>query len=370
MLELVVNGVSYTDFTDIELGVSLTTLSGAFSFKAVAGGKSVITNAFPIKQGDSCTVLVDGVTKLTGFVEIINVAYSSQEHSISIQGRDKTGDVIDATVGANFNFDSGITLERVISQSLETAGITGIEVINNAGTIRPFEAGELVQGSVGDSLQEFFELYARKRQVLLTTDGLGNIVLARAEAILIQNTTLLNELGGVKNNIKAANVTYNDSERYNTYVIHSQGNPSALNIGGLQGSDQLEAALSTATDATIRTSRTLNMLAENSSSNEECTERAIWQSNIDRVRSFTYEVTLAGHSIEQLGTDWILNRLIPVIDDFADVDATLLINDIVWRYSVTGGSTTALGLVEKDAYLVELSEPVPAKQTDTLGLNL
>ena len=81
---------------------------------------------------------------------------------------------------------------------------------------------------------------------------------------------------------------------------------------------------------------------------------------------------MALHSVQSLASGlvipWELNKIIEVEDDFADINEQLLVNSIRWKESIGSGSTTILGLVRKDAYSQELSNPtLPTVGSSTGG---
>lgn len=363
MIQLEANGVPYSNFDDIEVITSLDNVSGGFSFTAYSDS----VNSFPIKQDDVCRVLVDGTPVLTGRVEIITVGYDNDSHSITIQGRSKTADIIDSTVGDGVDFNAPITLIKLIEQILVKANITDIKVIDDVETIDPFTETEKISSHVGETVFSLMESYCRKRQVLITTNGVGDIVLTRASGQLEAFTLINKSNTPQRSNIKRASVTYDNTNRFNKYIIKSQGNVSGLGLAGLISAEQIVDQSGNAVDNDIRTARILYLLAEKSSTPEQCEERAVWQANINRARSFNYEVTAQGHTNVNTGNVWEFNKLISVDDDFAGVHGQFLVNSVSYRVALSEGSTVTLGIVTRDAYTLEPSTPATQKSTNLLG---
>ena len=375
MIALVVDGNAYTEFTSITCSKSLDSVSGEFNFSAVSPG-SPVKNKFPFSTGQTCKVVVDGVVQLTGYIEIMEVSYSTKSHTINIAGRDITADIIDSTLGEKIQFDvgqfqltegvegpaaphqQGLNLIDIIQITLDAAEIEGnIKVINQAGEIKPFTASDIVAGEIDSTVFEFIEVYARMRQVILTTDGLGNIVLVRSSGQELISGGLFNVVDGNKNNIKSATMRVNSAERFSEYIAFSQENATGLQaiFGGL--SDQKGSAQ----DSSIRSGRKLHFYAEKTADTDTCELRAEWEANLRAVRAFNYSAKVAYHSAfidrEGNGVPWELNKLITVKDEFANVNEQLLINRITWAFTLSTGSTTTLGLVRKDAYQIELTNP-------------
>ena len=96
-MRIQVNGIEYSNFNHAVATIRLDALSNTFNF----GATSEKGNPLPFKGGEECAIIVSGEKVITGFIEIIDVDYDSGSHSISIQGRDKTADLIDSTIGFN-----------------------------------------------------------------------------------------------------------------------------------------------------------------------------------------------------------------------------------------------------------------------------
>jgi prophage tail gpP-like protein len=220
----------------------------------------------------------------------------------------------------------------------------------------------------------------------MISDGNGDLIYTQGSGIKIPgNARLLMRKRkpdqpsySNSNNIKESNVVYDISQRFYSYIVKSQGNAAALNLTG-------EVSEETLTDSSnqavidnggpfslrpVRSSRNTVELADKSSSSTECLEQAKWQADIDRVKSFNYEAVVVGDSI--FGTDipWDYNFLIPVIDEFWDIDNDLLINSVELNQSPTSGTTTKLGMVTPDAYTTELEEPIKILLTGGIGFDL
>jgi prophage tail gpP-like protein len=363
MITLEIDGIRYTGFKTISVERSLENVSGAFNMSAVFSSNL----NFPIKIGAQAKVLVNSTPIMTGFVEVMNIQYDAMAHNITIQGRDRTCDINDSQVDGDIEFLPPISLENVIKQTLSKININDINVINEAGSVPPFNASELVSSRIGQTAFNFVETYARKRQVFVTTDGKGNVLLARGSTASLP-TGLYNQIGDPnrQNNILNSSVQYDQTERFNTYRCKSQGNISVLNFTGETAPSEVTARGGVAVDTGIRNTRILNFNAENSSDNVETVNRAKWEANIRRARSFTYTAKVQGDTYD--GTNpWITNRLVQVIDDFASINAALLIKKVIFEVSVDNGTTTTLELVTPDGYQPEPERSASAQKSNKIG---
>jgi prophage tail gpP-like protein len=349
MITLVINGRPYQFYEQISLDRSMDKIAGEFSFNFV----NTAGQAYPLNVDDECEVQVFGQTKLKGHIETINGSGDSGSHVISVAGRDKFADIIDSTIGGNIEFKAPISLEDVVKQTLSKMGITGIGIINNVPDLDSFSSSDLIAAKTGDSVFKFLESYARKRQVLLSSDNTDNIVLTRSSTVL-QATPLLHKIAFNGNNVKSFNYNYDITKRFNKYILRSQGNPStddnAVNFTLVSGT----GLSSTAIDSDIHANRILNKKSEQSTDISGLQKRAAWEANIRKARSFTYSAVVQGFN-NQLGQLWEVNTLVQVIDDIAGVNSNMLINSVKFDLS-SSGSLTTLTLVRPDAYTLDLED--------------
>lgn len=356
MITIKVNGVELSGFESSSVTSSMETVSSSFNFSATAQPKV----SYPIKAGDTVTVGIDGTTRVTGFVEKVSVSYSADSHTISLQGRDRLADLIDSTVGDTKQVVAPISLSSICRIILDGIGLSDVQVIDNVGTLTDFSEGELLSASVGEKAFSFLEKFARTKQALLTTDGLGNLVIERgsSEKLLTQ---LINVPGNSLSNILTGSSSVDISQRYNLYKCRADQNlSSGLSEESMESASSQEGE---AKDDSIRSSRILEFNSEENSADGTCTDRAIWEANVRRARSINASLVVPGNSAN--GQLWIPNRLVDVNDEFLNINAQMLIKSVTYSQSLNQGSTTKLDLITPDAYKLEANQsPVSGKRNN------
>lgn len=353
MIELEVEGQPYTQFVSASTENRLDALSNVFSFEAVA----TKDNPLPFKGGESCRVLVDGTVVLTGSIEVVEVTYSGAEHRVTVQGRGKTADLLDSTLDSISDIRAtGLNLKNIIERVISELG-SDIGVVVNTPTDDFNEAEDLAGPEVGENAFSFIEKYARKRQVLLTENGEGDIVITQSNDNLI-NSPLQNILDSPTNNILGASVSYDYTGRYNRYKFASSQNPVPLVLAGETDLTSLvnQGGGVQDPDPALRIGRQLILVAESPYSSSQCEERAKWEANIRKTRSRVYSVSLDGFQTQQ-NELWEVNSLVSIVDEFCGINSQMLINSVVFTYDNHQGSLTALALVEKNSYTLDLEEP-------------
>ena len=368
MIQIEIDGLRYDGFTNASIKRSMDTMCASYSLTCTAKtGK-----AFPIQRSKPVKIIVEGEVVLTGYVENLKVDYSATRHNIIISGRGRTCDLIDSSLTGVKEFNAPISLEAIINKVLLDNGLSEIQVINQAGALDMFRADEIVAAEVGQTVFEFIEKFARKRQVFLGEDGNGNLLLLRA-GVEDSGTALLNLINGSSNNIISASVSYNETNRFNRYTVHSQLNTKGLNkkVNGKKTSakynaEQLTAQTGSAYDSEIRTTRVKEIVADTSSSSQDSTQQAIWNANVARARSSEFNCSVQGFK-KSPNTIWKVNQLVKVEDHFCDVNAILLINTVEYSLSVESGSTTAITCVVKDAYTLQSELDAQEKKANVQG---
>ncbi len=345
VMVLEVNGASYSNWSSTRISRSMENISGHFRFSATSSPEL----SFPVKPGDAVKVKIGTKVVLTGYVDSVEVSYSASDHTIHVEGRDKTADIVDSKVDHKIEFHAPITLEDVVSQTLSSIGASDVSVINKVGDLEPFTAGELISAHIGQSAYDFMELYARKRQVLLTTDGLGNIVFVRASE---EDTglTFISIPGDSRSNILSAEVRYNDEHRYNLYKFYSQGNPGG-NKYLADSPSELTNKTGQYIDSKIRSSRQYHEIAEASTVKTTLEARAKWEGQVREAKSLKYTCKVAGHTYSHNNNAaYMPNMLVNVSDQFANLYRSMLITEVSSEYNVSSGSITTLTLLPPEAF--------------------
>jgi len=264
--------------------------------------------------------------------------------------------------------DKGFTLKQLAEQVIKNIGLDITVDDEKVKDLEPFFGDSPGSGEVAEKGFDIIERYARKRQVLLTNNGDGNLVFIRGDQGQ-QDFKLIHRIPPEDtsfNNILEGEINIDDSDRFNRYVFHSQGNPVQAsksdipkddeNLVGRKNKDKEQ-------DPDIRKSRVLQLQAENSSDIEDLETRAQWEADVRKSRSLVYTYRVVGHS----GGVGIYkpNRIIQVVDDYAfENDTELLIKDVTFEVDSDQGNTTQLTLVRKNAFTLIVEEPLKEEQAN------
>ncbi len=350
-MKLEVSGVEYTDFTSLNATLHLDALANVFTFEAAAPNVSQL----PFKGGELARVTVDGEPILTGYIEIVGGGYDSQGHGITYQGRDRTGDFLDSMIDTIGDLGQTISLKSVIEKVISSIGIN-IFVIDNANPKKFNPAQDIEAPEPGDNAFDFVESLARQRQVLLTSNSDGDIVIEKVPDG-DSNGTLQNIRGAANNNIISADFTFDQTKRFRVYKFASSLNPITLNKTNKTSISTIVGQKGSVIDTDIRIGRQFVDIPESTFGSEDNGDRALWEANIRKARGRIYSCTIQGYTPGPDFDIWRPNRLVTIVDEFADIDAKMLINTVDFSLDPQNGRLTTLTLIDQNAYTLELEDP-------------
>jgi len=386
LIGLEANGKIYTNFESYSIEKGIETLCGTFALTVSASDSF---GNIPIAPNESIVISIDGEPVITGYAEELSVSYGDGSHTVRIIGRDKTCDFVDSTLESK-TFTPPIGFVELLKKLLTLVGYevvnkftrigltavsNKISIINNYGTIAQFTTAEGIQLKHSESAYNLIKRCAEKRQLVLNSDGNGNIVIndigAERAVTILQNV----KAEPNNNNIKNASVRYSFQDRYHSYKIKSmttQGNQTSSGASNAAGSDVIINSISTtpqvgsATDPEIlRPTRKYTAIGSTAMTSSDCKNRAKWEANIRKARGFSYSCEVTGfrqnlNEIGSLGFSanplWKPNQLVYVFDEFAGIDDELLIKSVNYTQDLNGGSITKLELVDKQAYSYSIFE--------------
>ncbi|HGY4246166.1 TPA: phage baseplate assembly protein, partial [Citrobacter freundii] len=205
MVVLEVDGQQWDGWTEMSITSSLEAVAGEFDLTVTTQWSEASPRV--IKQGMPCIVRLGKDTVLTGYIDDFIPSYDAENMSIRVMGRDKTGDLVDSSVVHKSGQWKGVRLELLATEICKPYGIS---VISETDTGETFGSVVLEQGETAFDL---LDRLAKQRGVLLTADGLGNLIITRAST----------KRAGVPlifgTNILAARGRFSWRERNSQYIV-------------------------------------------------------------------------------------------------------------------------------------------------------
>ena len=308
---LEIDNAKYSGFVSLSVLSSMDTLSDTFTIRA----NNRWISDYEIGVNSTCRILTEpgGDSLLEGYVYGLNPSIGEP---ITINGRDKTGDLIDCIVSGSVGEFRGRTPKQIITSICEPFGIT---VDGADGSVLPVYRHSMVS-SVYDIILDL----SSRQGLLINSDGTGNIVISD-EATTTRASFVLQE--GI--NIINGSAIIDASRQHSIYTVNGQN----------QGSNQVNSS-STGFSPRFRPLTVIN---------SGSIEVADAQSSVEWLAAIS-EGMVQGYSVKVAGIQDVRpNTLIEIASDTLGVNGDLLIKSA--RFTTDGnGSTTTLSLVPPQTY--------------------
>lgn len=340
------NNLEYSGFKYINVSQRLDALSDSFSASYSSTQKTPVN----FSKDKPVQIFINEKLVLTGYIDITEISYDPFNHDLFFQGRDSTSDIVDSHIDVIDEIKPPITLKEIIEKIIININ-SSLKVVDELNPKRFENQEDLISPGIGENCFQFIQRYARKANALISSNADGNILIT-GEKHRVLKSKLRFELGSDKNNILGATFSEDNTQRFNIYKFFSGLNPIASNEASSVTSEQIADQDGVETDSLVRRGRQFVSMAEENSSNANLESRAKWTANVRKSRSRVYSVTVKGFEDEN-GEIWQPNTLVSVIDDFAGINARMLINTVDFSFS-SDGSLTNLGLIQENAYSLEI----------------
>ncbi len=286
-----------------------------------------------IRRGEACSVLADGETVITGWVDDVRPSYTGDTHEFQVNGRDATGDLVDCAAVHKSGQWANAMLDRIVRDLCAPFKIPVTSVT---------DLGNALSHSIqeGETAFECIERACRMRAVLPVSDGKGGLVLNRAK----DSTPVAELVEGV--NILSASGEFGMKERYSQYIVKGQDRGSDDNWDTPETHAQVKAE---ASDSGVARYRPLIVLAESHGPHATYRDRATWERNVRRGRSSRVTVTVQGWRAQN-GQLWQPNTMVRLTSPWLGVDADLLIASVALTLDEQNGTRAELRLCGREAF--------------------
>ena len=349
-LSFTIGGKRFEGWENISIKRSIDTLCGKFTV-ALTDRWTVENRAWQIREQDPALIEIGNTPVLTGRVDAVNASIGPSGHSLELEGRDLTADLVDCSVVQAPGTWNNVKFFNFINA---LAGPFGINVAINT-EISSDKFNFTIDSGV--KIYEVLQRLAQKEGVLLQTDPYGNLSVENNQAERGDTGLAMGD------NIKSASCSFDTRERFSRYIVRGQdaGTGKAQwkkTAGQIQGEAQ---------DAGILRSRPLLIQAETNATIKTAARRAQWEKTTRKARALGVSVVVEGW--RQTGSDqlWTVNKIVNVyIPQFEIQNLDLLIAGVEFTKD-TNGTQTKLDLVPEDTFLVKPTPPAKKKKVKSKG---
>ncbi|QDH13806.2 hypothetical protein E3E12_05990 [Formicincola oecophyllae] len=372
---LKVGGVKLQHWTSLEVTHDLANLAGTFR-TSLAVDVPLQAGSLPT-IGEAVEISLEGQQVLKGWLEFINVSGDANSLHVTLSGRDRSGDLADCAANPLGPSEyKGMKLEAIVGALAQPFGVS-VDRAVETGT--PFT---LVALEPADVTLDVIERHARQRGVLVTSDGLGGLVLTRA-GITHACDTLVFPGGNVTQMEARRGQKHRDYWVKGQAPSHKRPLKSALHVGqkpspaqAMPDAAKNEAAAAcryghardegtaryrpcvylakTQSGASMATQDVANSSPskpeKKRSSGQPWTldDQAAWRMRTKRAGATTFVYTVPGF-LNHAGELWRPNQLVTVQDSVNGLSRDMLISAVTW-IAEQDHCITRLSVVPPDAF--------------------
>lgn len=365
---MTINGVQFQQVVRLAVTRDLANIAGTFDVVLVDDARLFRALPFPwgrpeggpeTRPGLAITIAIDKDPVLVGWIDRLALRWSGEDIECHIQGRDKTGDLVDCAAlpdgPAEFR---GVDLLHVAHHVCDPFGITvRAEVPLGA----PFEQ---LAAQPHMTALAFLESGARQRSVLLVSDGVGGLLLTRGGATRAPDDLRV----GV--NVQEITAEFDWTQRFRDYIVKqtstrtNTGGPPLLttapplsvsggggNFYGPFTAQEARNIINTgrAIDPEVTRHRPTVRLTRTQSGMTTVQEQAEWMLRGARGASDSIHLRVLDWRAGQDRRLWQPNALTRLRDPYSGIDRDMLIAGVAHRFGEQG-ATTDLRIVGRTAY--------------------
>jgi prophage tail gpP-like protein len=371
LLTLRVGGQVFAGWKAVSIKTGIEQLAGTYELGITERWPNQTKDWF-IPPGELCQVQIGDDTVISGYVDVVSVTYDAGSHEIKVNGRDKSGDLVDCSAPAKAF--SGQTFEQIATALCTPFGIeifdetvngkkltTKQKKVGKKGTPpkKSRVAGHVPKHSTqsGESIHRTLEKLARSEGVLMVSDGEGGLLLTRAG--MAGNCGTILEQGA---NILRASFEHSHAALYSEITVKAQASGAGDAKYDVQKASPKgvvkRAAGAHSGNSQITRYRPLIIVAETQADATRCQQRAEWEASNREAKSRKLSVTVQGWRESATGDLWRINRFVRVRSSWLRVDEWWLIAAVTYKLDESG-TTAELSLVSDKAFdqLPEIPEP-------------
>lgn len=345
-------GIIYDSWQNVKVGRSLNQLSANFSISLIDKWKE---NRLPwfLKPGVRVVIRIGATPVINGFIDRLDVQISNDDRRVEITGRDQTGDLVDSSAPTEPSEFKNVT---ILTLAQKFCLPFAIPVVADVNVLPAFLKYTVKQG---ETIFELLQRAANLRGLLLLADDLGNLKITNrssSTSLTVSPTPLVQGA-----NIISAQASYDNSDRFQTYIAKGQSEGNDV-FNGLN----VTSPVGTSIDSSIIRPRQKTVIADGSSDFAGVQKRANWENTTRAAKSTDITVVVQGWQQFPGGPLWQINQLVNVDIGYLGVQATqLLVSSVQFSKSLSEGTITTLKLTRRDAYIPEQAVLNPANDPQT-----
>lgn len=339
-----IEGVDWKGWTSCQITRSVDAIAGGFAL-GLTDRWEPGQRAMPLAAGMRCELLSScgsgaPTPLISGFIDKTGFSLSAASHSVTAEGRDASGDLVDCAAvhspGQWLRLDAA-QLAAILGRPFGVA-VSVAAGVNPGGVFPSFKV------EPGESAFDALARALKQRELLCLPDGRGGLVLTK----IAQEKASTALIQGV--NILSASATFDLGERYSDYIVQGQR----------QGSDAAYAAACSVRGETrdegVTRYRPCVLRAEQQGDAASMRKRAVWEKTLRAAKSTAVTLTVQGWRQDN-GALWPLGGLVDCELPWLGIAQELCITRLVLGRDARSGTTARLELKDPDAFQPEPDAP-------------
>lgn len=373
-VSIVVGTKAYTAWRSVSIAKDLDSLCSTFTIEMADKWKAT-GGSWPIKTGAPMMVRIGKNTVMNGFIDKLDVQVLNDDRTITANGRDRTGDLVDSSALSDKNQFKNVTVKDLCDHFCSLYGIPVLVTAKDIG--KKFTSFSTKQG---ETTFECLERAAKLRGLLLTSDYTGSLVITNRaggniEAVpsvknlktdydflkdAVAAATQLRSPNDLVQgeNIISASASYDNTDRFQQYVAKGQS----------AGTDQLWGIAATqpqaaAFDRGVERFRPKIIIAQGNADIVACQRLAAWEATVRAAKACQVNVVVQGW-LRSDKTLWAVNELVNLQASYIGIPSQqMLVSGLTFTKDQRGTLTT-LKLTRPDAFNPKL---IVENSNDPLG---
>ena len=364
-ISLLIDGQIFDYWTRVSITRDMSEISASFEVELRDGARNLQSWPYASATGPGSpfaicqpiTVLIDNEPVLIGYVDEVHPKSGENGLSVTLSGRDKTGDLVDcaASIKGPTEF-KGLTLDKIAEKICEPFGIS---VRAEADVGDPFDKFSI---DVGETAMSAIEKGARQRALLVMSDGIGALILTQSG-----KTRAPGDLRFPGNIIESSGA-FSAKERFSDYYVKGQISNGGAKKRGKAGLDvtaqplgadeplpqpdpkresKSVSSMGHAKDEEITRYRPSVSQVRTQAKQKDAQTQAEWQARTAKSKGEKLEYKIFDWRIN--GMLWRPNQLCFVDDSYQDINRDMLIDGVTFTYS-NDETGTSLRLTGPYAY--------------------
>lgn len=333
-IELRVGGRIFGGWKDASVTRSIKAFAGTFTLGITDNWSGI--GPLTINAGDECRLLINGQTIITGYADSIENSIDAESHTITVSGRDKTADLVDCSAICGQGEVKGQDLLGLAQLLAQPFGVNVKAETDVGSTFTNFSI------QPGETVFDALERAAKLRGLLLSTDGLGNLVIQKVGASQADGAVVQGE------NVKRAALSVDTKDRFSAYYVKAQTSGSDESNGATVAHVKAQS-----TDENVSRYRPLVIVAEDKATTADAEKRAQWEAAVRAANAEKVTATVQGFEQKSGGALWTINQLVKVSLPILGIEQEMLIGEVQFSMSDGSGSETQLTLQRAEAFIPE-----------------